>query len=288
MSTQKKSGASSGGKKARANRHNSLRSTGPRTPEGKRKVRSNAMKHGMLAKEVVIKTGDGKESATEFKRLMQKFHQDLKPVGALEETQVEIIVVCLWRLRRLLRCETGEIRSKLDNARSRDYVRRADSFEFDVGFPNDIVRRKRLKRSSSGVRFLLELLERAQNELEETGFVGDTTRELLSKCLGDSENSIAGLCARCDTSGQPDDKADDPTVGIVDILEAIEWKKSLLEELLDVLEDNEAMALDAKIATLYLPDKDTVDKLLRYQSAIEKQFYRAIAQLESLQMRRGA
>ena len=40
-------------KKAQANRRNALRSTGPKTPEGKRAARWNALQHGLLARESV-------------------------------------------------------------------------------------------------------------------------------------------------------------------------------------------------------------------------------------------
>jgi hypothetical protein len=45
-------------KKAEANRRNSLKSTGPRTPEGKAAVRLNALKHGLLSEEVLLPGGD--------------------------------------------------------------------------------------------------------------------------------------------------------------------------------------------------------------------------------------
>lgn len=40
-------------KQIAANRRNALKSTGPRTPEGKARSRWNALKHGILAKAVV-------------------------------------------------------------------------------------------------------------------------------------------------------------------------------------------------------------------------------------------
>ena len=43
-------------KKIEANRRNALQSTGPTTREGKRAVRHNALKHGLLAQEVVIES----------------------------------------------------------------------------------------------------------------------------------------------------------------------------------------------------------------------------------------
>ena len=38
-----------------ANRANAQKSTGPRTAEGKAKVAPNAIKHGLLAEQVVVK-----------------------------------------------------------------------------------------------------------------------------------------------------------------------------------------------------------------------------------------
>ena len=41
-------------KKAQANRRNALKSTGPKTPEGKTAVRLNALKHGLLSRETLL------------------------------------------------------------------------------------------------------------------------------------------------------------------------------------------------------------------------------------------
>jgi hypothetical protein len=41
-------------KQVRANQRNALKSTGPKTPEGKDAVRHNALKHGLLSQEVLL------------------------------------------------------------------------------------------------------------------------------------------------------------------------------------------------------------------------------------------
>jgi hypothetical protein len=41
-------------RKAEANRQNALKSTGPKTPEGKAAVRLNAVKHGLLSEQVLL------------------------------------------------------------------------------------------------------------------------------------------------------------------------------------------------------------------------------------------
>jgi hypothetical protein len=56
-------------RKLSANRANAQKSTGPRTPEGKRRVARNAVKHGILAREVFIGEGDGAEREEDFSEL---------------------------------------------------------------------------------------------------------------------------------------------------------------------------------------------------------------------------
>jgi hypothetical protein len=53
-------------RKILANRKNALRSTGPKALRGKHTVSRNAIKHGLLAREVVITAGDGEESPKSF------------------------------------------------------------------------------------------------------------------------------------------------------------------------------------------------------------------------------
>src|SRR5712691_10188084 len=101
-------------RKIEANRKNAQHSTGPRTAVGKQAVKWNALKHGLLSREVVIPAGDGKESKVEYRILHTQLREHYQPVGIVEELLVEQIAAGYWRLRRLVRCETGAIRKRLD------------------------------------------------------------------------------------------------------------------------------------------------------------------------------
>ena len=65
----------------KANRKNALKSTGPRTEEGKDASSQNATTHGLCAKKNVIKT----ESQDEFALYRDNMIADLSPDGAMEE-----------------------------------------------------------------------------------------------------------------------------------------------------------------------------------------------------------
>src|SRR5215217_6441775 len=86
-----------------ANRKNALRSTGPKTPEGKAAVRLNALKHGLLSQEILL-LGEDEEALRE---LGERLSTELQPVGELENLLVDRVISSYWRLRRLGRVEAG-------------------------------------------------------------------------------------------------------------------------------------------------------------------------------------
>ena len=90
-------------KQVNANRQNAVRSTGPRTPEGKRAVSQNAKKHGVLSQQALLPDEDPSELAELRQRLLDYF----EPEGHLERLLVDRIVQLAWRLRRLGRTEVG-------------------------------------------------------------------------------------------------------------------------------------------------------------------------------------
>ena len=92
-----------------ANHANAKQSTGPRTAEGKARVRLNAIKHGLRAEQVVVLGGPTAEDPEEFDSLLSNMLHDCKPAGALERVLVERLAVSFWRLRRAYRFEARAI-----------------------------------------------------------------------------------------------------------------------------------------------------------------------------------
>jgi hypothetical protein len=90
-------------KQIEANRRNAKRSTGPRTSAGKATVSLNAVKHGLLAQQVVLPN----EDESEFVAFSLGLERELQPVGELEEFLVALIVASAWRLHRLMHVEKG-------------------------------------------------------------------------------------------------------------------------------------------------------------------------------------
>ncbi len=85
-------------KQTEANRRNSQKSTGPRTEAGKRTSSLNAYKHGLTGQRVIMTA----EEAEARDRFTDGIFEDLKPVGAMEETLVQSIADSHWRIHRVV------------------------------------------------------------------------------------------------------------------------------------------------------------------------------------------
>jgi hypothetical protein len=96
-------------RRLKANRRNCRNSTGPRTAKGKMQSRMNAVKHGLRSSLVVVRGLQVRERTKDFQKLREQLYLELAPAGPVEEVLVERIVTALWRIRRALMKEAGEI-----------------------------------------------------------------------------------------------------------------------------------------------------------------------------------
>ena len=85
-----------------ANRLNALKSTGPRTEEGKRTSRRNALRHGLTAETVI----DGLEDSEDYRGFEAAIIADYDAETAVERELVLRLASLLWRLRRIIAIET--------------------------------------------------------------------------------------------------------------------------------------------------------------------------------------
>jgi len=87
-----------------ANRRNAQKSTGPKTPEGKRIASKNALRHGLLSNDLLLPGEDPSEVA----RFTGEHLLSLAPVGPRQQWWAERIVLIQRRLDRLARIEAGQ------------------------------------------------------------------------------------------------------------------------------------------------------------------------------------
>jgi hypothetical protein len=94
-----RSGASEA--QVRANRANSLKSTGPKSVAGKARASQNAISHGFFSRKVVLPG----ENPQEFELLRQGLIAEHQPRTITEQFLVERMAISMWRLNRLQEVE---------------------------------------------------------------------------------------------------------------------------------------------------------------------------------------
>ena len=270
-----------------ANRRNAQKSTGPKTEKGRAVSKLNALKHGILSKEVVVRGRQIKEDESEFAALHLRFWEDWNPVGATEEMLVGEIVTTHWRLRRALKAESGEIALSVDGGqwkRSRDNAKLQWN---PLATWRDPV--SKLEDSSLGNSFLADWLcdVRARVELE-----GELTEAAIKMLFHGQPNTLSmGLAKlRMRLLQNPDgtDAASRREENKKQALAYIDRELGRLESRKADCEKREAAEEETRQAAAVLPSLAVLDKIMRYETKLERQMYRAMNQLERLQrMRQG-
>src|ERR1700691_6062237 len=94
-----------------ANRRNALKSTGPKPRKGKEKSRSNALRRGLYAGQLVALGEDGEEFAAYCAALTGT----LQPQDTYEELLVRRMAMASWRSDRLAKLEAALLNGEARN-----------------------------------------------------------------------------------------------------------------------------------------------------------------------------
>jgi hypothetical protein len=94
-------------KQINAARANGAKSRGPVTPEGKRISSMNRLRHGALARTIVLES----ESHEKFAALSAAWIEYLQPANPIERALVDTMITARWRLERLRAMETAGLSS---------------------------------------------------------------------------------------------------------------------------------------------------------------------------------
>lgn len=275
-------------KQLAANRRNALRSTGPRTAKGLSISRMNAMKHGILSKQVLVKAQFYRESSAELTALHRRFHDEFLPSGPLEEMLVDQIVTAHWRLRRALTAESGEITLCVDGGRRRREKGVSPTLQWmkwnAAGDPTHAMR-----ESSIGCAVLEDFLRTVRTSVESEGTLTESTVGRFASRFGGGSNALVRSLQQLHEKQQS--LPDDPEMRKGMQVEVMRFLNGELNQLAFAkarCADEEDHEEDARQAAAVLPSGEVLDKILRYETKLERQMYRAMAQLERVQrMRRG-
>lgn len=222
---------------------------------------------------------------------------EYQPEGRIENLLVERIAICFWKLKRALRAEHGELSKEAIAAGDRLVVAEHDDFE--SGFAawaatlneqaanGDLKKAPStkqaiqnqmiilgLRRTHEGNSLVRDMLQKVRDEIEKEGSLSDKNRRLIVELLGDPWVAIV-------TMG----KFQDPEAR-KNLLLSIDGKLTELKSRDQYLTARDAMQKNAELLRAIVPTDGSTDRILRCESHVERQLYRAMDQLDRLQRRR--
>jgi hypothetical protein len=275
-------------KQLAANRRNAQRSTGPTSKEGKSVSRLNAVKHGLLAQQVVVHGYFHEESDAKFKQLCREHHESLSPIGPLEEMLVGQIIMVVWRLRRVRTAEAGEIATSVDKTW---WNPRRPPWEIGNGHKGNALhsRLKDYRRSIEGIEWVIECLQELRGKIETAGQVTEEQLKELRHYHPAPNDIVRELAALFDSFKSNPKKLPPEKLRSLHLSETLSYldaQISEFEELKTVRQEQMNVEDAMRRSVAMLPSGEFLEKIVRYESALQRQLNRSMNQLERLQRRR--
>jgi len=277
--------------KIEANRRNALKSTGPRTPAGKANSRQNAIKHGLFARHMQYLPG---EDPQDFAEYLDRLWDDVQPVGAREENELEYIAICWLRLQRLWRYENAEIMADQRSIRRQSEI---GGYDHLVGAPRPAK--------------ILSLFRAAESDIKANGQVSAPLMERIfaedtqvKRCWPDYE-AAAEADAKQKVGQIAKEISEKRTIPLSQAMVllankpmsqpefarfvALETVGSVRRDLVQRWDRLFSATVQAELEGKTIPSSHrAMDRIIRYGDTIERHMRRAYARLERLQaLRKG-
>ena len=205
-----------------ANRRNALKSTGPRSEEGKARSRCNALKHGLTAQQLVLPT----EDAAAFEERRRAWFDAYQPDGPAQQLLIDRAVQASWRLDRCAKAEAARLRDRVRHAAD-DFERAARDRAEELGrrllfepagpgyrfLPNQSIWERADRRATDHPAILARALAATAQGVDWLLARWDELSDTL-KTFGKWQNHEAYAAARL-LGRRPEDSTDDPVVAML-------------------------------------------------------------------------
>jgi hypothetical protein len=261
-------------RKLRANRENAKKSTGPKTLRGKACSRVNALEHGLFARQFFDFVAVD-EDPQEYEELLNGLWEQYQPLGKAEELEVERVALCWWKFKRAWRYENAVNRAAVRDVAQKELAEQEEWCK---------------EQDKEDEAFLLEL-KSAKKEIEETGGISQDTKQRLFAMRPRFESIWSGI------ERMTQEKLKEPAVSkVFQKLSPQEHASVLARHTVTTAIDlheplagwRYASAMEISHGSHLVPNREALDKILRYEAAIDRSLSRAVDRLEHLQRcRRG-
>jgi len=275
---------------------------GPATQEGKEVVKWNATQHGIRSPAPVV---PGVERKEDWKEHRDGILESLQPEGHLELVLAERAALLSWRLHRVIRYETETI--ALLQEKAEDDLAKERRFESGPDHPEAV--RGNAKSDEQDYK-LLKRFAKMKDDKRLSSFNADTIIWGAMDCadkVAEGEVDPEELLESVSVPSLPDSDSwegyEGWTAGLVRaVIEKVaqatdEESEELLEAAIRSAQwkversklEAEKVERDLRNMTRerLLPDEKTLEKVARYEAHLSRGLYKALHELEVLQVRRA-
>jgi hypothetical protein len=260
--------------RAGAARRNCLKSTGPRTEQGKRVVALNAIKGGLRTQRIVLPN----ESEEEWLAFRQGVIDDLAPVGIVEGEIAERVATLFWRQRRPARYEAAALRIGCEPPDGLN--RLAENAARDVAAAENA--QEALRGDGAATPLIdddvVALVVETVADVTGMSMSDGDFQSLVPDEPWSNKQLVAFVEAAADAAG-----ASIPQV-LHDAGELAEFRRRQAQATLDAAQDAIAKHRDSHL----LLNADVVERVARYEAHVDRCLRRALDDLQKLQARRVA
>jgi hypothetical protein len=150
-------------RRIRASQENGAKSRGPKTPEGKRRSSRNNLRHGLLARTVLLSN----ECPKAFAKLLSALEKDFQPWDTFSQSLVETMALARWRYIRVCSMEAAVLQDQLAKQQSAD-VQNPDRPSQTPSTQAGLAFHDLCDRSSDGVDHLARAEDRFERQYART------------------------------------------------------------------------------------------------------------------------
>jgi hypothetical protein len=203
---------------------------------------------------------------------------------------VDQIVSAHWRLRRALIAESGEIALSVDGGHWKE-GRGTDVFLVCKQWSSADDMEEAMQRTRLGSSVLLGWLGTVRWAIEREGALPAAAVQEFAKHFRDKPSALTveleNLLQKQESNASGPDAVVQPEANKVEALALIDERIEELRHVRDRCAEHENSIECAQEAAAVLPSAETLDRILRYETKLERQLYRAMAQLERVQRMRS-
>jgi hypothetical protein len=150
--------------KSATSRANGAKSKGPITAEGREKSSRNSLDHGFTSKKTVVLKCENED---DFQEMLGHYAATYQPGSPVEESLVNEMVACRWRMQRLRMIETALIDSELDRPMPESEVPADPGYQIAVAFRRLVDGSRAISLASRYESRLHRIHERSHRTLRE-------------------------------------------------------------------------------------------------------------------------